>query len=228
MLEKQVAQQAGSLMNPSQFVKYIADHPELKPSVTFVAHGYREAIVLGPGPVVADFPRGQAFIFPDYFAFLTTRNFPGGMQQFEEIGEMFWKNLVIFAKTANKFNKWTSNPASIALDIAKALGNSKEYQEPKIIQKALTNPRSFFFPLGDLIDVVAGAGAGGRRREFKEGNLAPYFKLKTPDETYVVQMAMQLAVTPASIIRSIRESRNWQPRAFELLQEAAARNKSGG
>jgi hypothetical protein len=124
-------------MNPSQFVKYIADHPELKPSVMFVAHGYREAIALGPGPVVADFPRGRAFIFPDYFAFLTTRHFPGGMQQFEEAGEMFWNNFVIFAKTANKFSKWTSNPASIALDIAKALGSSKAYQEPKIIQKLL-------------------------------------------------------------------------------------------
>jgi hypothetical protein len=213
-------------MNPSQFVKYIADHPELKPTVTFEAHGYREAIALGPGPVVADFPRGQVFIFPDYFAFLTTRHFPGGMQQFEEIGEMFWKNFVIFAKTAYKFNKWTAHPASIAFDIAKALG-SKEYQEPKIIQKALTNPRSFFFPLSDLIDVVARAGAGGRRREFKEGNLAPYFKLKTPDETYIVQMAMHLAVTPASIIRTFRESRNWQRRALELLEAAAARNNSG-
>jgi hypothetical protein len=145
-------------MDPSQFVKYIADHPELKPVVTFEAFGFREAALQ---KLTSSFPRGHAFIFPDYFAFLTTRHFQGGMQFFEEAWLMSWQSFTSYTKTVLKIHKWAAHPAYIAIDIANALDNSK-YREPKIILKALSNPGSFFFPLSDLTGLVA---AGGRTHE---------------------------------------------------------------
>ena len=109
-------------MDPSQFVKYIADHPELKPSVTFEAWCFREAALQ---KLSSSFPRGQAFIFPDYFAFLTTRHFQGGMQFFEEGWLMSWQTFVSYTQTVLKIHKWVAHPAPIAVDIARALDSSK-------------------------------------------------------------------------------------------------------
>ena len=207
-------------MDPSQFVKYIADHPELKPSVTFEAFGFREAAMQS---LSSSFPRGQAFIFPDYFAFLTTRRFRGGMQLFEEGWLMSWQTVATYTQTVLKIHKWTAHPASIAIDIVKAL-DSSEYREPEIVLKALSNPGSFFFPLSDLTGLVARGGGEGRPRDRTGAGPPPYFKLITPDETYLVQMAPRMVPTPAAFVRTIRQLNNWQPRAFELLQEAVARN----
>ena len=210
-------------MDPSQFVKYIADHPELKPSVTFEAWGFREAALQS---LSSSFPRGQAFIFPDYFAFLTTRHFQGGMQLFEEGWQMSWQMFASYTKTALKIHKWAANHASIAVDIAKALGSSK-YRDPEITLKALSNPGSFSFPLSDLTGLVARGGGDGRPRDRSGAGRPPYFQLITPGETYLVQMAPRMVPTPTAFVRNIRQMNNWQPRAFELLQEAVARNTAG-
>jgi hypothetical protein len=206
---------------------YSTPQSRMKPSVTFEAYGFRETS--SPG-LTASFPRGQAFIFPHYFAFLTTRHFRGGMQFFEEAWQMSWHSFVKYTQTVLKIHKWTAHPASIALDIAKALGDSK-YQEPKIILKALANQGSFFFPLSDLTDVVAGGGSrsGIRQRDPRDASRAPYFRLVTRDQTYLVQMPVPLAHSPVAIVRTMRQvaTSNWQPRALELLQAAAARNAAG-
>jgi hypothetical protein len=223
-----VARTAGLLMNSSQFVKYIADHAELKPSVTFEAYGFRES---SSRRIAGTFPRGQAFIFPDYFAFLSTRHQgpgtrdqgpgtrdQGSIQFFEESGLMFGQGF------GNFFLKLLPYHAGTAVNIAKALGG--KYKEPRIVERALTNPVSFFFPLSDLTNVVS--GGGGWASDGRDAGRAPYFRLVTPGQTYLVQMAPRLAPSPGNMARNLRQSRDWQPRALELLQAAVARNRAVG
>jgi hypothetical protein len=162
-------------MSSSQFVKYISDHPELKPSVTFEAYGFRES---SSRRIAGTFPRGQAFIFPGYFAFLSTRH-QGSIQFFEESGLMLGQGFVL---------KLLPYHAGTAINIAKALGG--KYEEPRIVERALTNPVSFFFPLSDLTNVVS--GGGGWARDRRDAGRAPYFRLVTPGQTYLVQMAPRL------------------------------------
>ncbi len=201
-------------MSSSQFVKYVVDHPELKPSVTFEAYGFRES---SSRRIAGTAPRGQAFIFPDYFAFLSTRH-QGSIQFFEESALMLGQGF------GNFFLKMMPHHAGTAVTIAKALGS--RYQEPRIVERALTNPVSFFFPLSDLTDLVS--GGGGWARDRNDRGRAPYFRLVTPDQTYLVQMAPRLAPSPGNFVKNWRQIRDWQPRALELLQAAVARNRAAG
>lgn len=75
---------------------------------------------------------------------------------FEEFGHLSWNSFVRNTQAVLKIYKWIGNPASMATDIAKALG--RKYQDPKLIARALTNQGSFYFPLSELTGVAAGGG----------------------------------------------------------------------
>lgn len=214
-----VCSHGGVLMNPSEFLKYIADHPDLKPSAAFEAYGGRES---DPSPRPTVLPRGRVFTYPAYFAFLTTRHFTGGWQLYgEEVGH----NLTDYALNVLKVHRWMIHPASIAVDISRALGN--KYRSPEAISKAVTNQNSFFFPLSELKDVVAGGGiaSGIRHKDFREANSMPYFRLTTRDETYVVRMVPKVFWN-YDILKGFYQqtTSRWQPRALEVLRAAAPKD----
>jgi hypothetical protein len=209
-------------MNPSGFLKYIADHPELKPSASFEASGGRAA----GWSWFAAHPRGDVFVYPEYFAFLTTRHFSDGWQLY---GEEVVHNLTDYAVNVLKIHKWMVHPASIVTDLAKAFGN--KYRDPINLSKAIGNRSSFFFPLTELQEVTAGGGIanGVRQKSFSEANRAPYFRLVTRDETYIVYMVAKVFWN-IDILKGAYQSTTsrWQPEALELLRAAAPKDTTAG
>jgi hypothetical protein len=214
-------------VDPSGFVEYIAGNPGLKPRKTFDAMG-------GPGnmpstPTHWRYPAGKAFVFPEYFAFLTTRRYGQGLKGYgEEVARGMTKEM----KLLMMYHRWAVHPASIAMDIskvAKALNNL--FSGPEIISHALTNQYSFFFPLSALTGIETGGGVASSirgRATKKEALYPPYFRLITQDETYVVQQSSELKIWNYSYLKRGYESisSKWNTDALEMLQTAARKNQA--
>lgn len=209
-------------MTASDFLRYIGDNPDLKPNAAFKAEGGRGEVPPG-GWGFNSFPRGTAFVFPSFFAFLTTRKYSGNARAY---GEDLAHDLLGYAREMLKVHRWMADPTTIVFDLAKALDG--KYRGEAVLSKAILNPHSFFVPFSEIASVASGGGYtnGVRKKSLKEAFEQPYIRLSTPSDTYVVSQEVNLSFWNLVNIKSTYEvvTSRWQTDTFEFLRMATQTN----
>ena len=192
----------------ADFVKYLAEHPNIRPTKAFDAMA-AEAEKL-PWPYT--WPKGNVLIYPEYLVFLTTRHFKTGMMAF---GEAMLSGL----REQFKLYDWVTDPTSLITDLTGKLID--KYKDPAALSAALANPNSFFVRLDDVRDVTSGGGYA--KGEFLK---PPYIRIATTTSCYILHMSADYS--PWNLVnlkRSISTiTSHWEDEVLAQLQQRAKQN----
>jgi hypothetical protein len=191
--------------NLQRFIQYVADHPALQPSFQLVARAKPASV---PPTFSITLPPGVAVAFPDFLVFLTTvTDKPGA--------KIAWnfavQSLTAEIKTRLTLARWATHPATILVDVAKALGPHAPKEDK--LDEALASPNSFFIPFDRIRNVEPG-------RQLTQG---AYIKVATLDGDYIIhQDATRESVW--SVTKTVYLGAKWEPQFTAFLQAAATRN----
>ena len=140
--------------NLKDFLVFVAEHKEWKPTYDFIARCAR----MNQAPTFAyTLPRGVVMADPRWLIFLTlSDDRPGdSMNLLRE----FIREFKAQYEFVSKLNDWVNDPISLVKDVAKWLSHVP--QDEDRFAQALMNPNSAFIPFSEVIGV-----------QFKKGIIA--------------------------------------------------------
>ncbi|HEX6817243.1 MAG TPA: hypothetical protein VF120_02640 [Ktedonobacterales bacterium] len=192
--------------NLDQFLEYIGEHPDHRPTAHILARAQQRETV--PHPYTM--PGGHLYVFPEFLVFLTTTTTkPGAGLMFKEFIDME----VSTFRTAATLHKWAAHPASLLIDVAKALATGNSARNEEALATALLNANSFFVPLEhiDAVDV-------GRHMA------QTYLRLHTPGGSFIIHEDAAVE----SWLKGMRSvlGGTWEPELVAQLQAAVRRNQT--
>lgn len=192
--------------NLDQFLEYIGEHPDHRPTAHILARAQQRETV--PHPYTM--PGGHLYVFPEFLVFLTTTTTkPGAGLLFKEFIDME----VSTFRTAATLHKWAAHPASLLIDVAKALATDNTARNEEALATALLNVNSFFVPLEHIEAVDVG-------RHMAQ----TYLKVRTPGGSFIIHEDAAVE----SWLKGMRSvlGGTWEPELVAQLQAAVRRNKT--
>ncbi|HEX8730967.1 MAG TPA: hypothetical protein VF725_02800 [Ktedonobacterales bacterium] len=191
--------------NLDQFLAYIAEQPNARPAF----HLHVRCMPAEQPPTFGyTMPLGDVFAFPEFLVFLTTtNNKPGAGIMLKTMVEMMQENLAYRAKLA----RWVTHPASILVDVAKALATSG--LKDNRLEQALASPNSFFVPMSQIRSVEPG-------RQLTQGL---YIKVGTSSGSYIIKQDAAVESWWKGM-STIYLGAPWEPEFTAYLRAAASRN----
>ncbi|WIG61823.1 MAG: hypothetical protein OJF49_004572 [Ktedonobacterales bacterium] len=192
----------------ADFVKYLAEHPNIRPTKAFDAMA-AEAEKL-PWPYT--WPKGNVLIYPEYLVFLTTRHYKTGVMAFGEA-------MLAGMREQFKLYEWVTDPTSLITDLTGKLID--KYKDPAALSAALGNPNSFFVRLDEVRDVTSGGG-------YAKGDFfkPPYIRIATTTSCFILHMSADFSPwNLVNIKRSLSTiTSHWEDEALAQLQQRAKQN----